>query len=149
MPNVINLNPDFPDIFLGAREDSGEFTPKDSNEKRKYHYFILNFALADVATTSNTISQCGYEVLGMEKKGEAFKDWRKVSSDDVSKIFGTQIVSAEQLNVEVFQNCEVVFDRNGNIKRVNFEIPLIKSFIDKATGEIISPNEDVNPKVKK
>lgn len=149
MPNVLNSNPNFPDIFLGAREDSGEFTPEGGNDKRKYHYFILNFALADVVTTSNTISQCGFEVLGMEKKGDTFKDWRKVKADDMAKIFGTQILSAEQLNIEVFQNCEVVFDRNGNIKRVNFEIPLIKSSIDKATGEIIFPNEDVNPKVKK
>lgn len=149
MPNVLKSNPNFPDVFLGAREDSGEFTPEGSNDKRKYHYFILNFALSDVATTSNTISQCGFEVLGMEKKGDTFKDWRKVKADDMAKIFGTQILSAEQLNIEVFQNCEVVFDRNGNIKRVNFEIPLIKSSIDPTTGEIVFPNEDISPKAKK
>lgn len=149
MANVINRNPDFPDIFLGAREDSGEFTPEGSNDKRKYHYFVLNFALADVVTTSNTISQCGYEVLGMEKKGDTFKDWRKVKADDMAKIFGVPIISSEQLNIEVFQNCEVVFDRNGNIKRVNFEIPLIKSSIDERTGEILFPNEDLKSKAKK
>lgn len=127
MPNVVNKNPDFPDIFLGAREDCGEFTVEGNTEKRKYHNFVLNFALADVATTSNTISQCGFEVLGMEKKGDTFKDWRKVKADDMSRIFGMEIFTAEQLNDEVFQNCEVVFDRNGNIKRVNFETPISAS----------------------
>lgn len=141
MPNVIKANPKFPDIFLGTREDSGKFTPEGGGEERKYHYFILNFALADVATTSNTISQCGYEVLGMEKKGDTFKDWRKVKADDMQKIFGTHIFSAEQLNSQVFQNCEVVFDRNGNIKRVNFENPLPKTAVDKTTGEVLFPNE--------
>ena len=135
MVNVVNKNPDFPDIFLGAREDSGEFTVEGSTEKRKYHYFILNFALADVAITSNTVSQCGFEVLGMEKKGETFKDWRKVKADDMAKIFGTQIFTAELLDCEVFQNCEVVFDRNGNIKRVNFETPLTSAVLDPATGK--------------
>lgn len=131
MANVVNRNPDYPDIFLGAREDCGEFTVEGSTEKRKYHNFILNFALADVATTSNTVSQCGFEVLGMEKKGEVFKDWRKVKADDMVKIFGTEIFTAEQLNDEVFQNCEVVFDRNGNIKRVNFETPLTAKSLKK------------------
>ena len=148
MPNVINPNPNFPDIFLGAREDRGEF-PVEGGEKRKYHYFVLNFALADVVTTSNTISHCGYEVLGMEKKGDTFKDWRKVKADDMLRIFGTHILSAQHLNSEVFQNCEVVFDRNGNIRRVNFEKPLGKTSVDKSTGEIIFPNEDVDTKSKK
>ncbi len=139
--NVVNKNPDFPDIFLGAREDSGEFAVEGSTEKRKYHYFILNFALADVAITSNTVSQCGFEVLGMEKKGETFKDWRKVKADDMAKIFGTQIFSAELLDCEVFQNCEVVFDRNGNIKRVNFETPLTSAVLDHATGLYTFPDK--------
>ena len=146
--NVVNKNPDFPDIFLGAREDSGEFAVEGSTEKRKYHYFILNFALADVATTSNTVSQCGFEVLGMEKKGETFKDWRKVKADDMAKIFGTKIFTAEQLDSEVFQNCEVVFDRNGNIKRVNFETPLTAAVVNPSTGEISFLNEEVTKSKK-
>lgn len=132
--NVVNKNPDFPDIFLGAREDSGTFKNKE-NEEVAYHSFILNFALSDVATTKNTVSQCGFEVLGMERKGDDFKDWRKVKADDMAKIFGTQIFTAEQLDCEVFQNCEVVFDRNGNIKRVNFETPLTSAVLDPATGK--------------
>ena len=148
MANVVNKNPDFPDIFLGAREDSGEFNVEGSDEKRKYHYFILNFTLADVVTTSTTVSQCGFEVLGMEKKGETFKDWRKVKADDMAKIFGTQIFTAEQLNSEVFQNCEVVFDRNGNIRRVNFETPLTAAVVNPSTGEISFPNEQVEETVK-
>lgn len=150
MANVVNKNPDFPDIFLGAREDSGTFKNKDGEEVA-YHSFILNFALADVVTNKNTVSQCGFEVLGMERKGDDFKDWRKVKADDMAKIFGTQIFTAEQLNSEVFQNCDVVFDRNGNIRRVNFETPLTAASLDPATGEIIFPNEQVEetPKSKK
>ena len=134
MANVVNRNPDYPDIFLGAREDSGTFKNKE-NEEVAYHSFILNFALADVATTKNTVSQCGFEVLGMERKGDDFKDWRKVKADDMAKIFGTQIFTAEQLDCEVFQNCEVVFDRNGNIKRVNFETPITSAIFDPETGK--------------
>ena len=59
----------------------------------------------------------------------------------MQKIFGTHIFSAEQLNSQVFQNCEVVFDRNGNIKRVNIETPLSKTAVDKTTGEVLFPNE--------
>ncbi len=126
MANVIKANPNFPDIFLGAREEAGTFKTADG-EEREYHNFLINVALGDVATTQNTVSYIGSEVLGMEKKGETFKDWRKVKADDMQKIFGTEIFTLDQLLPQVFQNCEVVFDRNGNIRRINFETPITET----------------------
>lgn len=130
MANVYNPNPQFPDLFLGCVENAGSF-PNEKGEDVKYHYFLIDVALGDREITSNTVSFCGLECLGFSKTtldGKTkFTDKRKVKADDISAIFGTEIFSAEQLNGRIFQNCEVLWDKSGNIKRITFEEPLLKT----------------------
>ena len=130
MPNVYNPNPQYPDLFLGITESSGTF--KDTNDKDvSYHNFLIDLALSDRETTSNTVSSCGLECLGFSKtsvEGKTkFTDKRKIKADDISAVFGTEIFTAEQLKDKVFQNCEVLWDKSGNIKRITFEEPLVKT----------------------
>ena len=124
MANVINFNPDYPDVFLGLVENAGSF-PNDKGDEIGYHNFLIDVALRDREITANTVSFCGFEALGFVRttvEGKTkFSDKRKVKSDDISKIFGVNITTAEQLKDKAFQNCEVLFDKNGNIKRITFE----------------------------
>lgn len=128
MANVINYNPDYPDIFLGLVENAGTF-PNDKGEEVGYHNFLIDVALRDREITANTVSSCGFEALGFVRttvEGKTkFSDKRKVKSDDISKIFGVNITTAEQLKGKELQNCEVLWDKNGNIKRITFEEPLV------------------------
>lgn len=130
MANVYNPNPQFPDLFLGCVENAGSF-PNEKGEDVKFHYFLIDVALSDREITSNTVSSCGLECLGFSKTtvdGKTkFIDKRKIKADDVSAVFGCEIFSAEQLNDKKFQNCEVLWDKNGNIKRITFEEPFIKT----------------------
>lgn len=130
MANVYNPNPKYPDLFLGCVENAGSF-PNEKGEDVKFHYFLIDVALHDREITSNTVSSCGLECLGFSKTtvdGKTkFTDKRKVKADDISAVFGCEIFSSEQLNDKKFQNCEVLWDKNGNIKRIIFEDPLIKT----------------------
>ena len=134
MPNVFNPNPDYPDLFLGITENSGTF-PNDKGEEVGYHNFMVDLALGDRETNQNTVSSCGLECLGFSKTSvdgkTKFTDKRKIKADDISKIFGTEIFTAEQLKDKVFQNCEVLWDKSGNIKRITFEEPLVKTVTKK------------------
>lgn len=125
MPNQITHNPEFPDIFLGAVEQAGSFK-NDKDEDVAYHYFLLNIALHDIETNSNTVSSCGYESLGFSKGSDgSFKDKRKVKADDMKSIFGVDIPNCDLLAPFRFQPCEVLWTKNGNIKRIRFEKTLM------------------------
>ncbi len=127
MPNVYNPNPQYPDLFLGAVENAGTF-PNDKGEDINFHYFLVDVALGDRGTNSNIVSFCGFECLGFTKTSvygnTKFNDKRKINADDISKVFGADISTAEQLKDKVFQNCEVLWDKSGNIKRIIFEQPV-------------------------
>lgn len=129
MPNVINSNPQFPDLFLGASEQSGTI-PNEKGEDISYHNFILDIAIADREVNSNTVSSCGLECLGFSRTtvdGKTkFTDKRKIKAENVALVFGIEIPNAEFLNTKVFQNCEVLWDKNGSIKRITFEEPFPK-----------------------
>lgn len=125
MPNQITPNPDFPDIFMGAVEQAGSFK-NDKDEDVSYHFFLLNLALHDIETNSNTISSCGYQNLGFTKGSDgSFKDKRKVKADDIRSIFGFDIPNCDFLCPLNLQPCEVIFSQSGNIKRIRFEKALI------------------------
>lgn len=126
MANVINFNPEYPDIFLGIKEKAGTF-PNDKGEDVSFHNFLIGVALHDVEIDSNTVSCCGYEALGFVNADGKLKDKSKVKAEDMARIFGCEIFSAEQLEEKKFQNCEVLFDKKGNIKRITFEEPLINT----------------------
>ena len=134
MPNVYNPNPQYPDLFLGATETAGAF-PNDKGEDVKYHYFLVDVALGDRETNSNTVSSCGLECLGFSKttvEGKTkFQDKRKIKAEDISAVFGAEISTASQLNDKIFQNCEVLWDKSGNIKRISFEQPVTAPLKDK------------------
>lgn len=127
MPNILNPNPQYPDLFLGLVENAGTF-PNDKGEEVSYHNFFIDVALRDRETKSDTVSSCGYECLGLAKttvEGKTkFTDKRKVKAADISGIFGVEISTAEQLDDKKFQNCQVLWDRNGNISRIFFEEPI-------------------------
>lgn len=135
MANVINRNPQYPDLFLGAVEQAGTFQ-NDKGEEVKFHYFLLDIALGERDESSNIVSSCGYECLGFAKTSvdgkTKFTDKRKVKATDIPLIFGMEISSADQLNSKLFQNCEVLWDKNGAIKRITFEEPFPK-MVTKAT----------------
>lgn len=121
MANVINANLQYPDIFLGASEQSGSFK-NDRNEEVKYHNFLVDIACSDRTTNSNTVSSCGYEGLGFVKGSDGkFSDKRKIKFEDTPNVFGCQVSSAAWFNNKVFKNCLVVWDKSGNIKRIVFE----------------------------
>lgn len=134
MANVYNPNPQYPDLFLGAVENAGTF-PNDKGEDVNFHYFLVDIALSDREITSNTVSSCGLECLGFAKttvEGKTkFTDKRKIKAEDMASIFGCEIFTAEQLNDKKFQNCEVLWDKSGNIKRITFEEPLVKTVTKK------------------
>lgn len=134
MPNVYNPNPQYPDLFLGATETAGTF-PNDKGEKVMYHYFLVDVALGDRETSSNTVSSCGLECLGFSKTTvedkTKFQDKRKIKAEDISAVFGAEISTAEQLKDKVFQNCDVLWDKSGNIKRISFEQPVTAPLKDK------------------
>ena len=130
MANVINFNPDYPDLFLGMVEKAGSFKDEKTEKEIAFHNFFLSIALRDVEVDSNTVSFCGVENLAFTKDSAGkFVDKRKVKAEDISRIFGTEITTAEQLKDKIFQNCEVLFDKKGNIKRISFEEPVSNSLL--------------------
>ena len=116
------------DIFLGVREDAGTFTVKNEDgttAERAYHYFLVNIALADMLTNDNTVSHCGYEVMGIDKNGShngdaIYKDWRKIKAEDMSSIFGFEVPNADVFADKILKPCQVYFNRKGNVSRVVF-----------------------------
>lgn len=135
MPNVYNPNPHYPDLFLGVTESAGDFPNEKTGEIIKYHYFLVDVALGDREISSNTVSSCGLECLGFSKtsvEGKTkFQDKRKIKAEDISSVFGAEISTASQLNDKVFQNCEVLWDKSGNIKRISFEQSITAPLKDK------------------
>lgn len=45
MPNILNPNPQYPDLFLGAVENAGTF-PNEKGEEVAFHNFLLDIALS-------------------------------------------------------------------------------------------------------
>ncbi len=136
MPNILNPNPQYPDLFLGAVENAGTF-PNEKGKEVAFHNFLLDIALSDREVSTNTVSSCGYECLGYTKttvEGKArFKDQRKVKAADISGIFGVEITTAAQLDEKKFQNCRVFWDRSGNITQILFEEPFHSIAVPKST----------------
>lgn len=145
MANILNPNPQYPDLFLGAVENAGTF-PNTKGEEVAFHNFLLDIALSDREVNSNTISSCGYECLGFKKTtvegNTKFTDQRKVKAADVSGIFGVEITTAAQLDEKKFQNCRVFWDRSGNITQILFEEPFRSIAVPKSSQEAF-PNESV------
>lgn len=117
------------DLFLGIREEAGQFDVKDEKTgevtQRDYHYFLVNIATEDVEVTQNTVGYCGYDLLGIGRNGTndgkaVYKDWRKISPENMESIFGTIIYSCDQFKRFVGKPCEVFFNRKGNISKVTF-----------------------------
>lgn len=145
MPNILNFNPQYPDLFLGAVENSGTF-PNEKGEEVAFHNFLLDVALKKREVSSNTISSCGYECLGITRvtvEGKTkLRDQRKVKAADISGIFGVEITTAAQLDEKKFQNCRVIWDRSGNIMQILFEEPFRSIAVSKASQAPL-PNEMV------
>ncbi len=136
MPNILNLNPQYPDLFLGATENAGTF-PNEKGEEVAFHNFLLDIALKKREVSDNTVSSCGYECLGFKKTTVAgntkFTDQRKVKAADISGVFGVEITTAAQLDEKKFQNCRVFWDRSGNITQILFEEPFHSIAVSKAS----------------
>ncbi len=145
MANILNFNPQYPDLFLGAVENAGTF-PNEKGEEVAFHNFLLDIALKDREVNSNTVSSCGYECLGITRitvEGKSkLKDQRKVKAADISGIFGVEITTAAQLDEKKFQNCRVIWDRSGNIMQILFEEPFRSIAVPKASQAPL-PNEMV------
>lgn len=145
MPNILNFNPQYPDLFLGAVENAGTF-PNEKGEEVAYHNFLLDIAVRDREVSTNTVSSCGYECLGYVRttvEGKTkFTDKRKVKADDISGIFGVDITTASQLDEKKFQNCQVLWDRKGNISKIIFEEPF-RSIAVPSASQAPLPNEMV------
>mgnify|MGYP001097354606 CR=1 FL=1 len=121
MPNILNPNPQYPDLFLGAVENAGTF-PNEKGEEVAFHNFLLDIALKDREVNSNTVSS-----------KSKLKDQRKVKAADISGIFGVEITTAAQLDEKKFQNCRVIWDRSGNIMQILFEEPFHSIAVPKST----------------
>lgn len=145
MPNILNTNPQYPDLFLGAVENAGTF-PNEKGEEVAFHNFLLDIALKKREVSDNTVSSCGYECLGFKKTtvngNTKYTDQRKVKAADIAGIFGVEITTASQLDEKKFQNCRVIWDRSGNIEAILFEEPFRSIAVPKASQEPF-PNESV------
>lgn len=126
---MITFNKQKNDIFLGIKEEAGTFQVKDEATgalvDRPFHYFLVCFALSDVPTSQNTVSVCGFDVLGIEKTGTfngqpTYKDCHKIQANDISGIFGFDVPNCDVFEDKILKPCNVLFDRKGNISRVIF-----------------------------
>ena len=146
MPNILNPNPQYPDLFIGAFENAGTFQ-SEKGEDVAYHNFLLDIALKKREVSDNTVSFCGYECLGITRvtvEGKTkLRDQRKVKAADISGIFGVEITTAAQLDEKKFQNCRVIWDKNGNIDAILFEEPFRSIAVPKGSQEPF-PNESVS-----
>ena len=66
MANILNFNPQYPDLFLGAVENAGTF-PNEKGDEVAFHNFLLDIALKKREVSVNTVSSCGYECLGITR----------------------------------------------------------------------------------
>lgn len=124
--NTITFNPDYPDIFLGIKEKAGSFTNEKTGEEVKFHNFIISAALREVEEDSNTVSFAGFENLGFVNVGGKPTDKSKIKAEDVARVFGlNEVFNCDQFKDFIGRNCEILFDKKGNIKRITFE-PLEK-----------------------
>ena len=122
MANTITFNPDYPDIFLGIKEKAGTFPNEKTGEEVKFHNFIISAALREVYEDSNTVSFAGFENLGFVNIGGKSVDKSKIKAEDVARVFGlNEVFSCEQFKEFIGRNCEILFDKKGNIKRITFE----------------------------
>ncbi len=120
--NTITFNPDYPDIFLGIKEKAGTFPNEKTGEDVKFHNFIISAALREVEEDSNTVSFCGFENLGYVNIGGKPVDKSKIKAEDVARVFGlNEVFNCDQFKDFVGRNCEILFDKKGNIKRITFE----------------------------
>ena len=120
--NTITFNPDYPDIFLGIKEKAGTFPNEKTGEDVKFHNFIISAALREVEEDSNTVSFCGFENLGYVNIGGKSVDKSKIKAEDVARVFGlNEVFNCDQFKDFVGRNCEILFDKKGNIKRITFE----------------------------
>lgn len=122
MNNTITFNPDYPDIFLGIKEKAGTFPNEKTGEEVKFHNFIVSAALREVEEDSNTVSYTGFENLGYVSINGKSTDKSKIKAEDVARVFGlNEVFNCDQFKDFVGRNCEILFDKKGNIKRITFE----------------------------
>ena len=120
--NNITFNPDYPDIFLGIKEKAGTFPNEKTGEEVKFHNFIVSAALREVEEDSNTVSYVGFENLGYVSINGKSTDKSKIKAEDVARVFGlNEVFNCDQFKDFVGRNCEILFDKKGNIKRITFE----------------------------
>ena len=120
--NSITFNPDYPDIFLGIKEKAGTFPNEKTGEEVKFHNFIVSAALREVEEDSNTVSYAGFENLGYVSINGKSTDKSKIKAEDVARVFGlNEVFNCDQFKDFVGRNCEILFDKKGNIKRITFE----------------------------
>lgn len=112
------------DFFLGCKEKGGEIP--NTNPVKVYHYYLINIALEEMLEDTNDISSCGYDILGLERSGYdaeggvSYKDGRKINAEDMEKIFGFPVDTAERFEPLKFKPCRVIFNRKGKISKVEF-----------------------------
>lgn len=112
------------DIFLGVHEKAGDIP--NTNPVKGYHYFLINVALEDVLTGDNTVSHCGYDIMGLERSGfdseggASYKDGRKVKAEDMERIFGFPVTHSEELQKYIGKPCRVSFNRKGQLSKIEF-----------------------------
>lgn len=118
------------DIYVSCDENGGIIP--DSNPEKAYHYFIVNALLEDHIEKANEISHSGYDVLGKEQSGYSkdgdakFNDPRKINAEDMEKIFGFPVDTAERLKPFEMKPCRVIFNRKGQISRIEFSPELLE-----------------------
>lgn len=123
--NNITFNPDYPDIFLGIKEKAGTF-PNDKGEEVSFQNFFISAALREVEVDGNTVSYAGFENLGFVNVNGKLTDKSKIKAEDVARVFGlNEVFNCDQFKDFIGRNCEILFDKKGNIKRITFE-PLEK-----------------------
>lgn len=124
------------DMFMGCKEKAGVIP--NTNPEKGYHHFILNIALEEMLEDTNDVSSCGFDILGLERSGfdsegsASYKDGRKINAEDMEKIFGFPVTSAEALKPFVFKPCRVVFNRKGKISRIEFPPEVIEEINKKS-----------------
>ena len=118
------------EIFLGVHEKAGDIP--NTNPIKGYHYFLVNVALEDVLTGDNTVSCCGYDIMGLERSGfdseggASYKDGRKVKAEDISKIFGFEVPNADVFEPYVGKPCRVSFNRKGQLSKIEFSSEVVE-----------------------
>ncbi len=101
------------EIFLGVKEDEGkyEITDEKTGEVKSgdYHNYMIYYATEDMKTSDRTKGYEGYEALTA-----------KVKAQDINKVFGFNVTRSSFKDM-IMKNCQILYDRNGNVKNVIFE----------------------------